>query len=58
MFKSLIKGQRGIVCAYNPFKKSSWDYLKTELKPILDGEFGPPKDKYMVIANHMIKGHS
>jgi hypothetical protein len=28
------------------------------LKPILDGEYGKPSEKYIVIANHMIKGHS
>lgn len=58
MFRSLIKGQRGIVCAYNPFKKLSWDYVVKELKPILDGEHGDPNQKWIVIGSHMIKGHS
>lgn len=58
MFRKLITNQRGIICVYNPFKKTSWDYLKTELKPILDGEYGERSTKYIVIANHMIKGHT
>ena len=28
IFTSLIKGQRGIICVYNPFKKESWEYVK------------------------------
>jgi len=28
------------------------------LKPILDGEYGERSSKYIVIGNHMIKGHS
>ena len=54
----MIKGQRGIVCAYNPFKESSWIYLKEQLAPILKGEYGKASDKYIVMGNHMIKGHS
>ena len=57
MFQDLIRGQRGIICAYNPFKRSSWDYIVKELRPILDGKFGKPQDKWIVIGCHMIKGH-
>ena len=28
------------------------------MKPILDGEFGKPSDKWIVVGSHMIKGHS
>ena len=32
LFESLVKEQRGVLCIYNPFKQSSFEYVKSELK--------------------------
>lgn len=45
---------------YNPYKKTSWDFVKEELKPIMEGRegYGKASDRVLVVASHMIKGHA
>ena len=56
--KNLTKGQRGVVAVYNPFREDSWQYLKQQMQPLLDGDkdVGKAADKFVIVCGHFIVG--
>jgi hypothetical protein len=47
-----------VVAVYNPFREDSWQYLKQQMQPLLDGDKGVGKasDKFVIVCGHFIVG--
>mgnify|MGYP000977588061 CR=1 FL=1 len=43
---------------YNPFREDSWQYLKQQMQPLLDGDKGVGKatEKFVIVCGHFIVG--
>ena len=49
LFQKLVKNQKTIVATFDTHLRSSWDYLKNELEPLLKSEWHKDLSPLIVI---------